>query len=85
MKNCNRVVFRILINCFCLFSESIYPNNVSLPPDSSGKVGDRFLIDANNFTLPINNYGFLAGVNINQNIQGKLNGEMVLFSGGFYL
>ncbi len=67
MKNCNSVVFRILITGLYLFSESIYPNNILMQPDSSGKVGDRILIDANNFTLPINNYGFLAGVNINQN------------------
>ena len=85
MKNCNRVVFRILITCLFFFSGSIYSNVVRIPPDSSGKVGDRFLIDANNFTLPINNYGFLASVNIDERTGGKLNGDMVLFDGGFYL
>lgn len=58
--------------------------------DTTGRVGNTFIIDVNHFQLPINNTGATAGFPIPDssavwNNTGKLNGELILFSGGFFL
>jgi hypothetical protein len=46
---------------------------------------DAYLIDVNNFKLPIDNRGILADANVNGISGGRFEGNMVLFSAGFYL
>ncbi len=46
---------------------------------------DAYLIDVNNFKLPIDNRGILADVNVNGISGGRFDGNVVLFSAGFYL
>jgi len=53
--------------------------------DSSGKVGSFFVLDVNNFKLPMNNIGMNANINDNGNNNGELAGEEVLYAGGFSL
>ncbi len=45
----------------------------------------QYLIDINRFKLPMNNSGVFAAVTINGESGGKYDGNIVLFSGGFYL
>jgi hypothetical protein len=50
------------------------------------KVGDAYRLNINNIDLPLNRKGILAQVNIPPGGSGgKFNGNMFLFSGGFFL
>jgi hypothetical protein len=56
---------------------------ISVPFDNNANTQ---LIDVNNFTLPINNAGVLADLVIDGAVAGgKLNNNIILFSGGFFL
>ncbi len=71
--------------------EGIKQNQISKNPNSvniSGKNGDMYRLNINNFNLPINNKGILAAVNIppaNQGAGGRYANEIVLFSSGFLM
>jgi hypothetical protein len=52
--------------------------------DTTGRVGANFVMDVNNFELPINNVGMSGNSGGGPN-EGKLNGEILLYSGGFSL
>ena len=52
--------------------------------DSTGKVGSNFVVQVNNFKLPLNNAGGLGNTNGSPNY-GELIGDNILFSGGFAL
>jgi len=52
--------------------------------DSTGKAGSFFILDVNNFKLPVNNIGMTA-ITDSFGYYGELSGEKVLFSGGFGL
>ena len=71
-------VLLVLINPISMLAGNMFA------ADSTGKVGSFFILDVNNFKLPINNIGMTAVTN-NNNYYGELAGERVLFSGGFSL
>ncbi len=48
--------------------------------DSTGRVGDRYIIQVNNLAFPIKSNGALSDFSY-----ANLNGDMVLFSAGFFL
>jgi len=79
-----KIKFLFFIQCLLLIviqQVFIFAGNL-FPGDSTGKVGDYFIVDVNNFRLPLNNIGMTART-INSANLGELNGELVLFSGGF--
>ena len=52
---------------------------------ASGKQGDAYRLNVNNVSLPLNNKGILAAVNIDNSSGGIYGGNVFLFSGGFFL
>ncbi len=52
---------------------------------ASGKQGDAYRLDINNVSLPLNNKGIIAAVNIDNSSGGIYAGNVFLFSGGFFL
>lgn len=51
----------------------------------SGKNGDAYRLNINNVSLPMNNKGIIAAVNIDNSSGGIYAGNIFLFSGGFFL
>lgn len=76
----------LIITIGSLFlTDSIESQAFPLLNDTTGKVGSKFLIDVNNFKVPINNIGMIADIDVPGPNYGELNGDMVLFSAGFML
>lgn len=70
-------VISFLILSFC---SNAFPAVFPQLFDSTGRVGNSFIISVNNFSLPIRNDGGISNFDY-----GQLNGDMILFSGGFYI
>ena len=59
-----------------LLSGTVFPQS----SDSTGRVGDSYIINVNRYSLPIKNNGSIA-----YNDSGQLNGDKIIISGGFSL
>ena len=66
----------IIILMLLLLSVTIFTQS----SDSTGRVGESYTINVNSYSLPIRNNGLIA-----ESDYGKLNGDKILFSGGFSL